>query len=187
MTPHPPLHAPRAHALVLRAASLLSRAWLLHSASLLRCASLLRLELLPRWASLLCPALLLRSASLRHWAWLLAGAAALALPAHAELVPLKWNAQGQHVQRLRVPPGKFAELCGPLAQGARVSWHFRADAPLDFNIHYHAGEQVVTPDEARASAERRGRLTVPATQDYCWMWTNRAAQVVTLHVDLRRE
>lgn len=175
MTLHPPRHAPRAHAIGLRAASLMHRTWMLRSMPLLRSASLLRC------------ASLLRPTSLRRCAWLLAGAAAVALPAHAELVPLKWNAQGHHVQRLRVPPGKFAELCGPLTQGAQVSWHFRADAPLDFNIHYHAGEQVVTPDEARATAHRRGRLAVPATQDYCWMWTNRAAQVATLHVDLQRE
>lgn len=120
----------------------------------------------------------------------IAGTALLALaalPARAELIALRWDAQGRHVQSVNVAPGKFTELCGPLAPGDAIAWRYGADAPLDFNIHYHEGQKVVTPDQARASAERAGRLQVTLRQDYCWMWSNKAAQPVSLRFELRRE
>ena len=71
--------------------------------------------------------------------------AAMAPSARAELVNIVWDASGHFESEAKVAPGKFAEVCGPLAKGQTVAWSFKADRPMNFNVHYHVGEQVVFP------------------------------------------
>ena len=125
--------------------------------------------------NLLTPALLSTAASLG-----LAGG-----PAQAEVIDLVWTPAGSFERQLNVAPGKFAELCGALAKGQSVQWSYETSSTLDFNIHYHHGKEVVYP--ARASTSRsEGTLAVDATQDYCWMWTNKSAAAVALLVRLQK-
>lgn len=113
----------------------------------------------------------------------LLGAAALA----ADVVDLDFQ-RGQAIERrLTVKPGDFVELCGKLLRGQPMAWRFDADRPLDFNIHYHEGDQVTTPTRHDAVRSARGRLRVAVDQDYCWMWTNPGTTTVTLRARLRNE
>jgi hypothetical protein len=117
----------------------------------------------------------------------LAAAAWLASPlARADLVDLVWTPAGSFERQLSVAPGKFAELCGALAEEQSVQWSFEASSALDFNIHYHQGEDVVYPARANGAARSNGTLTVDSAQGYCWMWTNKSAAPVTLQVRLQR-
>lgn len=68
-----------------------------------------------------------------------------------------------------------------------MTWRFDADGPLDFNIHYHDGDQVTSLARRDAARSARGRLLVAIDQDYCWMWTNRGNAPVTLRARLRDE
>jgi hypothetical protein len=104
----------------------------------------------------------------------------------AEVVDLDWGASGRFDRSLSVAPGKFAEVCGKLAQGTRVRWAFDADRPLEFNIHYHVGKDVVYPTQHDAVAKTSGELAAPLDQDYCWMWTNKSAGEAKLGVRLAR-
>ena len=110
----------------------------------------------------------------------------LAASARAELIEIAWSAQQRFERSFDIAPGKFAELCGPLAPGSSVSWTYEAAAPLDFNIHYHLGKQVVFPEKRAATPRASGQLQVSASQDHCWMWTNKTAQSVGLRVQLAR-
>jgi len=107
-------------------------------------------------------------------------------PLRAELVEIRWSAEQRFEHRFNVAPGRFAELCGPLAQGAEVRWAFDAAAPLDFNIHYHVGREVVYPVRQPLQVRAEGTLAAAVAQDYCWMWSNRGAQPVPLVVRLVR-
>lgn len=109
-----------------------------------------------------------------------------AAPLHAEVIEIRWSTEQRFEHRLTLAPGKFAELCGALAQGAEVRWAFEADAALDFNVHYHVGREVVYPERRAARPSAEGVLTAALAQDYCWMWTNRGAQPVRLDVRLAR-
>ena len=108
------------------------------------------------------------------------------MPLHAEIVDIRWSAEQRFEHRFTVAPGRFAELCGALGQGAAVRWDFDAESPLDFNIHYHVGREVVYPVRQPAQARAEGTLAVTLAQDYCWMWSNRGAQPVRLSVRLAR-
>ena len=109
----------------------------------------------------------------------------VASPARASgVVEIEWNAAGSFDRQLTVPAGKFAEVCGQLTAPSAVAWTFDADAPLDFNVHYHQGQQVTYP--AKRSAVRQGRdtLKVETPQDYCWMWANRSGRDARLRLVL---
>lgn len=113
-------------------------------------------------------------------------AAALALPAHAEVVDIDWGAGGRFERTLSLPAGKFAELCGKLTKGDRVQWTFTADQPVDFNIHYHVGKDVVYPAKSDGVARLAGEFVAPLDQDYCWMWTRKSGPEARASVTLER-
>ena len=104
----------------------------------------------------------------------------------SHIVDIAWSPDGRFVHMAPIAAGKFVELCGKLATGENVRWSFAATAPVDFNIHYHAGKKTVFP--AKQAQVRNGReaLNVTVAQDYCWMWTNRTSAPVSLTVDLAR-
>lgn len=110
--------------------------------------------------------------------------AVLAGPVAAELIEVKLAPGDAVEKRLSVAPGKFAELCSALQRGQAVLWQFRADAALDFNIHYHIDKQVEYPERRAGISEANGRLAPSVNQSYCWMWTNRSTRPIELDVRL---
>ena len=104
----------------------------------------------------------------------------------ADIVDIAWDADGRFERSMTVAPGKFAELCGKLPAGLQVGWNFQASAPLDFNVHYHVGKEVVFPSKLTAVASAKDTLATKIDQDYCWMWSNTTTASATFTVKLRR-
>ena len=113
-------------------------------------------------------------------------AAVMAIDARAELVEIAWDNAGRFETAVSVAPGKFAEVCGQLDRGQSVAWSFKADRPMNFNIHYHEGKQVVFPAKQDAAVDAQGKLDVSLSQDYCWMWTNKANAPIRLQLLLQK-
>ena len=109
-----------------------------------------------------------------------------AVIAAAHIVAIAWDVGGRFSHTSTVPPGKFFEVCGKFEAGARVKWEFDATAPLDFNIHYHAGKDVVFPAKLSQVSTARDELVAGVTQDFCWMWTNKAQRSADVRVSLSR-
>lgn len=68
-------------------------------------------------------------------------------------------------------PGGVAEECLHLAAGRSRTFEWTADGPLDFNIHFHRGDDVTYPVKLNGQAKGKGKFTAQAGEDYCWMWT----------------
>ena len=119
---------------------------------------------------------------------LFASAALLATTslANTHVVDIQWSGDGRFAHQLTVAAGKFVEVCGTLPAGLQVRWDFQAGAPLDFNVHYHVGQEVWFPARLSAVATAGDKLDVKIEQDYCWKWTNKSAQTTALRVELRR-
>jgi hypothetical protein len=115
-----------------------------------------------------------------------AAVVALVAPAQAEMVDITWDMGNRFERRMDVAPGRFAEACGRLANGDKVSWSFEGSAPMDFNVHYHEGKAVVFPVRQNGVAAARGTLSAEMPQDYCWMWTNESGKTVTLRLLMTR-
>lgn len=111
-------------------------------------------------------------------------AAAPASP--AEIIDIKWSGEGFFLHKATVAPGKLVELCGKLPAGLKVRWEFNAGLPLDFNVHYHVGKDVMFPVKRSAVSNAKDALHAKTEQDCCWMWSNKSAAPATLSVKLQR-
>jgi hypothetical protein len=76
----------------------------------------------------------------------------------------------------RITPDGVAEACVKLAAGQVVRYRFESDAPLDFNVHAHKGEDVVYAVRQDAITKTEFLDFKPEfATDWCWMWTNKNA------------
>jgi hypothetical protein len=95
-------------------------------------------------------------------------------------------ATGADAQTATVPfmhsirPGKIAEECFKLPAGQTISYAFEATEPVDYNIHFHRGNDVEYPVKGDQVREANDRFTAPSTEEFCLMWTNRTLQMVTV-------
>lgn len=123
----------------------------------------------------------------RHRAIVAMNMALIAFAVRAELVGIHWDEGGRFERDLAVAPGKFVEVCGKFTRGQSITWAFDADGPLNFNVHYHQGAQVVYPAKQDAAAKAQGALDVTLDQDYCWMWSNKSGRSGQLRLLLKKQ
>jgi hypothetical protein len=71
-----------------------------------------------------------------------------------------------------IKPGKFDEYCLRMEAGEAIRWRFTATAPVEFNIHYHRGEQVFYPVRRTHAERASGSFRARVADDYCLMWVN---------------
>ena len=76
---------------------------------------------------------------------------------------------------VRLAPKKVHEECARMEAGESRRWHWKSDAPVDFNIHYHRGNDVFFPVKRDAMRGDGGTFTARTGEDYCWMWTAKDA------------
>ncbi len=118
---------------------------------------------------------------------LLAVSAAMATTAaRGEVVDLIFGDNGRFERDFEIAPGKFAELCGKLGAGQVVGWSWQADGAVDFNIHFHVGNDISDPARLTQRQEAQGELMAKTAQDYCWMWSNRSSRNVKLRATFSR-
>lgn len=108
----------------------------------------------------------------------------------ADIVTIRWDAQGRFSHRAPPQASGFLEVCGELARGQAVRWRFEATAPLRFNIHHHEGRNVVYSEQLERSTGSAGLLEARRAESYCWMWdrfpVEGAAVTLELELELQR-
>lgn len=88
--------------------------------------------------------------------------------------------------RLTIGAGKFDEHCLKIEAGRAIAYRFDASAPVDFNIHYHRGKDVLYPVRRDATRRLASTFRAESTDDYCLMWENRGAAAVTVEGRVKR-
>ena len=81
------------------------------------------------------------------------------------------DTQDTYVVKVLLQPGKVHEECMKVDAGAKRRYHWKADAPVDFNIHYHSGKDVFYPVKRDRMRGDGGTFTAKTSEEYCWMWT----------------
>ena len=93
---------------------------------------------------------------------------------------LKEEADAEVVQKtLTIKLGRSSEECIALRPGMVFDYRFNASHSVNFNIHYHAEDEVKYPVFQKGITFGRGSID-PSTQDYftpdqeyyCLMWDN---------------
>ena len=84
---------------------------------------------------------------------------------------------------LDLKPGKVHEECLTVAKGKTVDFEWSTTKPVDFNIHFHHGDEVSYPVKADNAKQKKGRFSPGSKEDFCWMWTANAATRLTGRID----
>lgn len=74
-----------------------------------------------------------------------------------------------------------AERCLKLEAGQSIRYRFNATSPVDFNIHYHLGDEIRQPVERKAIHALDGVFRAELSQDYCLMWERRESGGVRIN------
>jgi hypothetical protein len=105
-------------------------------------------------------------------------------------VPLAWShgAEDSHQNRLQrsIPTNDSYELCLLLAQGQQLRYKFSAPGKLDFNIHYHADDEVLYPVSEDQIMDATATFSAQSEQEYCLMWTNQGDADVQLSLEYEK-
>jgi hypothetical protein len=86
-----------------------------------------------------------------------------------------------------VPPKGFDEVCVELAAGERVRYQFQASGDVDFNIHYHRGNEVFYPVKLAAVRSTDAVFTAPHADGYCLMWERKGEGAVRVQGTVERK
>jgi hypothetical protein len=76
---------------------------------------------------------------------------------------------------ITLEPRKVHEECQQVEAGKKRRFHWKSDAAVDFNVHYHQGPEVFYPVKRDGMRGDGGTFAAKTTQEYCWMWTARDA------------
>ena len=109
----------------------------------------------------------------------------VSLSAQAEQVDINWEADGRFGYEGLLEGAAMTEICGPLDANAVVEWLVKSPSPVDFNIHYHQGEEVIYPTRQNGVSNLTDRLTAATAETYCWMFTNPKATPTVITLDLQ--
>jgi hypothetical protein len=71
----------------------------------------------------------------------------------------------------RLEPGQVHEECMKLKPGQGKRFEWTSDKAVDFNVHYHKGDQAFYPFKANNRKAAKARFQPDHADDYCWMWT----------------
>jgi hypothetical protein len=74
---------------------------------------------------------------------------------------VKLDARGMH------------EECMTVDANDKRRWQWKADGPVDFNVHFHKGNSVSYPVKREGMRGDGGVFAPKTREDYCWMWTAR--------------
>jgi hypothetical protein len=70
-------------------------------------------------------------------------------------------------------PRQMHEECVRLEAGDRRNYSWKSSGPVDFNVHYHRGDEVFYPVRRDGMRGDGGTFVAKTGEDYCWMWTAR--------------
>ena len=74
---------------------------------------------------------------------------------------------------ITLQPKGMHEECVKLDAGEKRKYYWKSDAAVDFNVHYHEGNEVSYPVKRDGMRTDGGTFAAKIAQDYCWMWTAR--------------
>lgn len=89
------------------------------------------------------------------------------------------------VVKVELEAGKMHEECMRLEAGAKSRYYWKSSAPVDFNIHYHRGDEVVYPVKRERMRGDGGTFVAKSGEDYCWMWTAKAPAKIEGRIELK--
>lgn len=95
------------------------------------------------------------------------------------------NVQAQNGKPVIIKSGKIFEKCMQLVPPQKIEYRFESSAKINFNLHYHKGDQVYYPVKLDRTNGESGLYEAKAKEAYCLMWENRNSADVELTYSTR--
>jgi 5-formaminoimidazole-4-carboxamide-1-beta-D-ribofuranosyl 5'-monophosphate synthetase len=89
------------------------------------------------------------------------------------------------VVQVALEAGAAHEECLRLEAGQKRRYYWKSSAPVDFNIHYHRGDEVFYPVKRERMRGDGGTFTAKSGEDYCWMWTAKGPAKIDGRIELK--
>ncbi|AOE50283.1 hypothetical protein [Kangiella sediminilitoris] len=96
----------------------------------------------------------------------------VSLPSLLIIQPLIAEAEAEQSHHIFVTTNtnQVAEVCPELKAGQTLQFEFEAKNKVEFNLHYHQGENITYPIEPQKLAKLTSSFKAPIDQTYCLMW-----------------
>ena len=85
-----------------------------------------------------------------------------------------------------LPSSSAHRECFAVNENQIIRYWYRADALIDFNIHYVEGNKTIIELRRDRQALGSGGFTPKVARDYCMVWTNAFNKPVLFRVELAR-
>lgn len=93
--------------------------------------------------------------------------------------PKEWTGVKQ------IAGSSFHEECLNLRPGQALAYSFESAQPVQFNIHYHEGEEALYPVSKEGISGLKGTFRPAKSRNYCFMWSNSQSKPVKLSYEIR--
>jgi hypothetical protein len=84
------------------------------------------------------------------------------------------------VMKAKLDPSGLHELCKRIRPDQKFTYSFESSGPVDFNVHYHRGEEVIYPVSEEKISTSKGYYSPKKENIFCLMWTNPQPESVDL-------
>ena len=95
------------------------------------------------------------------------------------------SAGAETAKPVTIKPNKQVEKCMALDPPQKIEYRFESSAKLNFNLHYHKGDQVYYPVKLDGTNGESGLYEAKAKEVYCLMWENRTSADIELTYSAR--
>jgi hypothetical protein len=82
--------------------------------------------------------------------------------------------------KAKLDPSGHHELCKKIRPDQKLAFSFESSGPLDFNVHYHRGKEVLYPVSEEKITTSKGYYSPEKEDIFCLMWTNPQSEAVDL-------
>ena len=80
------------------------------------------------------------------------------------------NSASKHFVLVTTHQNDIGEICPEMNAGQTLSFDFKSNNEVEFNLHYHEGENVNYPIEPHKVTSLKKSFEAPIKQTYCLMW-----------------
>ncbi|MGB8338829.1 MAG: hypothetical protein WCD07_04500 [Burkholderiales bacterium] len=96
------------------------------------------------------------------------------------VMPLMCHArQSEKSIEVTLPAKQVHEECVDMTPGQTLRYRFESSAELDFNLHFHQGNDVTYPDKGKYS-NYSSSYSAQQTNAFCLMWENQSGAAIKL-------
>jgi uncharacterized protein YcfL len=81
------------------------------------------------------------------------------------------ESKSKHAGSLEIGKEQVVEICSEMSKGQSLELRYKANIPVNFNLHYHDAETVIPLIPKQSLPTFKHTITLKSLQEYCLMWT----------------